>query len=457
MRPANDVRPKSDGFDGLHETRSIPWTPFVFLGALVVGLVMVLVIFRHQNLVDANFDPYYFGKMGKSISEGHGFAGFGSLIKRRAPLYPLVIGGLYVIFGEHERVVLLAHCVFFAATCALVFDIGRRVFNRRTGALAAAACILHPMLLRYLPSLHLEIQLTLLITLVLWLMVRFHERPTIVNGFLVGLAAGLATLTKAVVLFYPVLFALGIALAYRAARRRGEHDRRTPWVPLALMLVTTGFTILPWTIRNYQVTGHIVPVSSGTSDAFLRGFVFSRTEFITLEKPPYTDAENESSNYFRALAASKGTEWEKDDYETDQILNAEAKRRLLHEPLGVVRKSVVGVFTFWYQLTSLKNSLLALVLAAAAWLFAIFGWRRARREGKPAWLLFLPVLYLNISLALLLALGRYSVPILPALVVLSAYGLDGLLDRRRARPTHVLRQNLPDNLPEARPETLESI
>jgi 4-amino-4-deoxy-L-arabinose transferase-like glycosyltransferase len=394
---------------------------------------MVFVLFAHQNLVDTNFDPYYFGKMGQSIAQGHGFAGFGSLLHRRAPLYPLVIGAVYIIVGVVPRAMLALQCLFFAVTCLLVFDIGRRLFNQRTGVLAAVACALHPMLLRYLPQLQLETQLTLLVTLTLWLMIRFYGRPTVGNGALVGVAAGAAALTKAVVLFYPALFAVGIVLSYRAARRRSNLDRRTPWVGLAVMFVMMGLTLLPWTIRNYRVTGHFVPVSSGTSDAFLRGFIFSRTEFITLQRPPFTDAENASNAYFRALAAAKGTVWEKDDYQTDQILNAEARRRLFAEPLGVAHKTVIGLFTFWYELTDRKNSLLALALAVAAWFFAIIGWRRARRERRPAWLLMLPVLYLNILLALLLALGRYSVPILPALVVLAAYGLDTLLDRRMIR------------------------
>ena len=411
----------------------MPWAAVIFLASLATGLVMVFVVSAHQSLADANFDPYYFGKMGKSIAEGHGFAGFGSLIKRRAPLYPLMIGGVYAVFGEHERAVLAVQCVFFAVTCTLVYDIGRRVFNRRTGVLAGLACAVHPMFLRYLPSLHLETQFTLLLTVVLWLTILFHERPSVRNGVMLGVATGAAALTKAVAVPYLVLFAAGTVLGLRAARRRGEPTERTPWVPLALAFVAMGLTILPWTIRNEQVTGHLVPLSSGTSDAFLRGFIFSRTEFITLQQPPYTDAENESVAYFRALAAAKGTEWEKDDYETDQILNAEAKRRLVHEPLGVARKTVVGLFTFWYQLTSLKNSLVALVLALGAWFFAVIGWQRARRQHRPAWLLFLPVLYLNILLALLLALGRYSVPILPALIVMAAYGFDDLLDRRSSR------------------------
>ncbi len=45
------------------------------------------------------------------------------------------------------------------------------------------------------------------------------------------------------------------------------------------------------------------------------------------------------------------------------------------------------------------------------------------------WPLLLPVFYLNIVLALLLALGRYSAPILPALLIVSAFGVDTLLER----------------------------
>jgi hypothetical protein len=322
------------------------------------------------------------------------------------------------------------------------------MFNERTGIIAGALCALHPMMLRYIPYLHLETQLTLLVTLLVWLMVRFYEKPAVGTGMLVGIVGGAAALTKAVILFYPPLFAVGVVLACRRSGRRAAHGsngpvseahmKRPPWRALAAMLLMLGVTILPWTIRNYRTSGHVVPVSSGTSDAFLRGFIFSKTEFITLRKPPYTDAENASNEYFRSLARKAGTVWQKNDWETDQILNSEAKRRLLAEPGQVARKTTVGLFTFWYELTSFKNSLLALVLAVGAWVLAIIGWRRAHREGRPSWLLLLPVIYLNIVLALLLALGRYSVPILPALIVLSAYGVDSLLDKRQHRRPAVI-------------------
>ncbi len=410
----------------------VPPVLVVAFVSLATSLVMTFVVSSGGSVTDANFDPYFFGEMGKSIAHGHAFEGFGNLITRRAPLYPIFIGGIYFVLGDHARVVLFVQCLLFAATAVLAYDLARRHFNQRTGVIAGVLVAVHPLLLRYVPTLHLETLMTFLVTLLVWCTYRFWRSPTVLNGVFVGLAAGLATLTKAVMLIYPLVFVVALLLTIRAARRRGEPER-TPWKAIAAMFLVLAATIAPWTVRNYGTTGHVVLVSSGTSDAFLRGFIFSRWEFITLQDPPYTLAEQESNAYFQRLAREAGTVWERDDYETDQILNKEAKRRLIHEPGQVARKTVAGLFAFWYQLTSAKNSLLVLVCAIGAWVLAIIGWRRARREHLAVWPFILPVLYLNVLLAFLLALGRYSAPILPALLVVSAYGVDTLLDRWRSR------------------------
>ena len=118
------------------------------------------------------------------------------------------------------------------------------------------------------------------------------------------------------------------------------------------MIAAMFVVIAPWTIRNYVATGgHLVLVSSGTSDAFLRGYIFSKPEFARLDLPPYTDAENESNEQFRALARAAGTEWQKDDFETDQILNRAAVEKLVAQPGEFVRKFSTRLLTFWYEMT----------------------------------------------------------------------------------------------------------
>jgi hypothetical protein len=58
--------------------------------------------------------------------------------------------------------------------------------------------------------------------------------------------------------------------------------------------------------------------------------------------------------------------------------------------------------------------------------------RAARREGRPFFVLLLPIITVNAFVALLIPLGRYSVPVLPTLAILAAYGVEVLLARRAA-------------------------
>jgi 4-amino-4-deoxy-L-arabinose transferase-like glycosyltransferase len=422
----------ANGIDagGNDRLRAKRWGLTVFFGALALALVMVLVVFRAQSFVDNVSDPYYFGDMGKSVARGEPLSNYGTLLHRRSPLYPLVIGGLYSVFGEHPMAVYLLQCLLMAATCWLAFDMGRRVFNLRTGIFAGAMCALHPLLLRYVPDLHLETLLTFLFTLVVWCSVRFYEKPTVSGGVWFGLAGGAAALTKAVVLLYPGLF-VGAMLALRFVLKRRvavPSIGAIAVIPLMMILV-----IAPWTWRNYEVTGKFVLVTTGFNDAFLRGYVFSEKDYALLRRPPYTDAENASNAWFKSLAEQAGTVWERDDYETEQVLGREVKRKLREEPGEFIRKFFTGLLTFWYQMTSLANSLLTGVCALGAWVLALLGVRRAWREDRPLWMFLLPALHLNLLLAILLALGRYSAPIIPALLVASAFGLDTVLSKLQAR------------------------
>lgn len=404
------------------------------LAGLVTSLTVVALLWRSQGLVDSRPDPYWFSQMAESLINGEGFAKYGSLLHRRTPGYPFFIAALYSVFGVKLIAVQIAQCLLFAGTCWLVQDLGRRIYSEPVGLWAGLLCAVHPSLLRYVPDLHLETLLTFLFTLSTWLSCRFYEKPTLRRGAGLGVTWGLASLTKAVVMLYPAVFAV---LWFLSLRRHSPSRRVAPQglAPIAVALLGMALTISPWTIRNYAVTGHFVPITTGVNDAILRSYVFSRTEFVTLRKPPYTDAENEVNARFRALCAAQGAVWEADDLQTEKILGQEARRVVLSSPLGFVKKTFVGLFTFWYQMTSLPNSLAAGAMALVAWLFAAIGLRRSWTERQPVWLLLAPILYLNLFLAALLSLGRYSVPVMPCLVVLAAFGVHTCWERLRAGRT----------------------
>jgi 4-amino-4-deoxy-L-arabinose transferase-like glycosyltransferase len=383
---------------------------------------MVFGVFRMQRLVANQGDPYHYGEIARGLVE-HGFT---KLTRRAASLYPEFIAVVYRLGGGDLTVVLI-QCLFHAGTCLLVFALGRRLFNLRTALLAGLFCALHPMLLRYVGDLHMETSLTFLCTLTVWCAVRFHRQPTVLNGILLGAVGMITTLTKGVILPYVGLY--GVILLLSALRQRSTAYVRG----VLAMFITMAVILAPWTYRNYRVTGgRFVLLAPGAADSFLRGYIFTRSEFATLRKPPYTDAENESNAWFRQIARAAGTEWERDEV-VDEANNARvAKQMILTRPWDTVRKCVVGLFTFWYEMTNLRNSLIPATLALAAWALAIVGLPRAHREHRPAWLILLPIVVMNVFVATLIPLGRYSVPVLPCLMLLAAYGVDTLSRRDRS-------------------------
>jgi hypothetical protein len=137
------------------------------------------------------------------------------------------------------------------------------------------------------------------------------------------------------------------------------------------------------------------------------------------------------NNWFRQIARDAGTEWEKDEVVDEQNNARVAKHLILTQPLDTIRKVFVGLFTFWYEMTSLRNSLIPGSLALLGWALAIVGLIRANREGRPSWLIWLPIVVMNGFVALLIPLGRYSVPIIPCLMILAAFGVDTLLNRQK--------------------------
>jgi len=404
----------------------------VAVAGLASALVVAFLIWPVQQVVDRRPDPYNYAAIASQMVRD-GFAAHG-LTKREASLYPITIAATYRAFGERPLLIVLGQCLLFAATCALAFDLGRRLYNRRTGLIAGALVVFNPLLLRYVGDLHMETMLTFLVTLNVWCMVKFYEQRTISSGALVGLSAAVAGLTKGVALVPPLVFGACWVVKGLDARRRRVAPA-APWAAVAAIAIATVTVVTPWTIRNYRVTGgRFVLLAPGFNDAFLRGYIFSRLEYALLQRSPYVDAENECNAWLSAICRRAGAEFGRDEVRDEQIFGAEVRRMIVEAPLATLRKIAVGMFTFWYQMTGRLTSLVAAAIAATAWLLALTGRRRARVESKPSWLLWLPIVSMNVVVALLCSLGRYSMPVVPGLMVLAAFGVDTLLVRR-ARET----------------------
>ena len=247
--------------------------------ALATSLVMTFVISRRRKprrheLRSLHVRQDGFERAWGRVSQGLARCSTGG------PLYPIVLGGIFYVFGEQtgnaraQLLLVRRHRNVGLRSGKTALQPAHRADRRTALRLSPAVVAVHTNA-PCRDDAHVSHHTAR------WCAYRFYRQPTVLNGGFVGVAAGLAALTKAVVILYPIVFVVAIYLSVRSARRRGTA-KRTPWAAMAVLIASMALTLAPWTIRNYERTGHFVPVTTGAGRLVPRGFIFSRWEYCNV-------------------------------------------------------------------------------------------------------------------------------------------------------------------------------
>jgi hypothetical protein len=131
------------------------------------------------------------------------------------------------------------------------------------GLVAAVIVAFHPLLVQIDGALASESPYLFLVALLLLTTVWAADTPTLGRWFVVGLVAGVATLTRAEALGLLVFLVVPLA-----AVRAGPGWRRS-LVAAVVPVLAAGILLAPWTIRNWEVFHRFVPVSNNTGSVVL--------------------------------------------------------------------------------------------------------------------------------------------------------------------------------------------
>jgi 4-amino-4-deoxy-L-arabinose transferase-like glycosyltransferase len=169
------------------------------------------------------------------------------------PLYPYLLAPFYAVFGSNLLIPKLLHCVLGAGTCALVYLLGRELFDRRVGAIAGALTAGYAMLVFYGGHLLLENALVPLIVAVVLYTVRSLHDPTLRRWLATGALTGLATLGRENLLLYfaGVLIWMPIAL-------RDRLDVRARLLRAGAFALAFAAFVAPVSARNSWLDGSFV-------------------------------------------------------------------------------------------------------------------------------------------------------------------------------------------------------
>jgi hypothetical protein len=181
-----------------------------------------------------------------------------------APVYPLILAGIFKIFGVYTRasffLAIFLNIVFSSVTCVPIFYTGRRAAGLAVGIISAWLWALFPNAILIPFGWIWDTSLAALLVasiLLATLEIAESDRRRAWGGY--GLLWGFALMTNpAVGLVFPVM--LGWLAFRRGERARRDWGFRLKRPALAAFLALA--CCVPWTVRNFVVFHRFIPFRS---------------------------------------------------------------------------------------------------------------------------------------------------------------------------------------------------
>lgn len=365
-------------------------------------------------------DSESYWELGRAIAAGDSYE-FGSSDAKvfRTPGYPLLLAGLFQVWGAEPPLLAARSLSAVLGTLAVggVVWLAGELFDVRTALLAGWMAALYPGAIALSVVVLAEAPFCALVPVQLVCWKKGWQSETTLHAagwlFAAGVAAGLATLMRpSWLLFTP--FAIGVALVFQAQRKR--HAWAAIWLMTALAM-----TMSPWWLRNYRVTGHLVPTTLQVGASLYDGL-----------NPRATGASN--MDFVESAVEKLRADDERRDappadpfeYRLDRLLLSEAIQWARSHPVEVVKLAgikVVRMWNLWPNEPQFRRPIIAtglLLTYAPLFVLALIGaWRYARR-GWPYLLCLLPAVYLTLLHMIFVSSIRYREPAMLILIVLAA-------------------------------------
>jgi 4-amino-4-deoxy-L-arabinose transferase-like glycosyltransferase len=257
-------------------------------------------------------------------------AGEGLSWPGRVPLYPVWVAGLHYLTGYSYARAIYIQCLVGALSVWLTFVLGRDLFGRHVGMLAALGAAVNIVLVRQSVRILSEILFTPLILIVAISFVRAVRAPTPGRFAWTGLWIGLANLVRPTLVAFPV--AAAAAIVYMLGPRRGSKHA-------AALLLAATLVVLPWVIRNYLKYDAIYPLA--TSNAILWQGSPEYFHLIRHEGYTYLDVWNKVIYGPGNEGNDPGT------IEGDRYWTRRALRSIAAEPVLYLRFCLEKAVTYW--------------------------------------------------------------------------------------------------------------
>ena len=349
------------------------------------------------------------------------------------PLYPYFLALIYAFSGDLFWTPRLIQFLLGAASCALVFGIGRQVFGTRVGLLAGAmACLYGPSI--YFEGELLPTALAVFLNLLLLFVLLLPGR-----GWGQALASGLVQGLAIVAVPNAALLAPCACLWYWKSTERAV---RSKLVWCLLFAAATSAVIGAVTARNWAVSGEFIPLSWNGGVNFYLGNHLDYDRLVRIRPGPEWEALMEqpmaagqvryaarSAYFYRQagdwIASAPGDFVRLLGYKAFLLARGEEIKRNQDVYFARTYSWLMSVLLWKIHHFAFPFGLLGPLAAVGL----VLAWRHRPQAG----LLLLCIGAYSASLLLFFITGRYRLPLVPLLLLFVGYALIWLVQQGQAR------------------------
>lgn len=410
---------------------------WIFIGGLIQILVLFLVIpgiteyFPGIYMINSFPDDY--NKLASNLLAGNGYRIFPDTSETllRPPGYPLFLTLIFYFFPNSLIAVKIVNLTLGLFTAWIVALLAWRLTGHKaTATLAAFLFLTHPAILFAQSRSGTESLFTLLTTgFVLALCKAFGRTKMLDFGF-AGILLGMATMVKSTTIFFPA-FLFGFVLL-----KNQWHSIFKIWMPrLALMFLGMLLVLAPWIVRNYLLVHQFIPTMSVTGTSATHGlYVCKNFSFEANMGQQYSEAAKQLNAVAAKLQLPHREMFfqyfynAEDEVRFNQYLLQTVYDEYRKSPELLVRCSLQNVFNFWFAGRTWKSTILNVLVQTPYLILAALGVYFCIRNGY--FKQIVPILvfagyFYTIHLPII-ALARYSVPLIPFLAIFSGIAIEEL-------------------------------
>ena len=392
----------------------------IFVTAFLVR-VLCMIVLQSWELPDQWQFGYEIGKLGKSLAEGHGFSISNNPTAKYPPVYPLLVGGIFALFGVYSKIAALvlfmfqSICSAFIAVCLAI--LGNRFFGQKEGIISGFIWCLYPSSIFY-SAVRIWYSEFAIMLLFLLIIIATSDQLFLLFSRVIGLGSlgGILILTNSTMAIYTVLLLILMLSIRKIGVQRG----------LMLLLIwcfAVGIVMTPWATRNYVVLGtpRILKSNFGL-ELFFGNNPYSSSGRLDEEREKALEALNkQESAYYKA----------KSEYAYYGYLQDKAFEWIRMNPVKFLQLTGKRFWYFWGKFPSSgpgiwsRYSCFQLVWYIPVILLAVYGtWHSIRHRWNlgPVWLFLL--IYPLPFYVTHVQLYRYRYPVEPFLVLLAAIPLN---------------------------------